>query len=142
MRRLTVLLLAALLHVADHSVAQQRVDIQGITAKVRLEEVLLGHLAELNGKFKLRVTELTVQPGGFLGEDHHAGPGIRLVASGRLTFTQAGKATIYQAGDYFFESGNVVHTATNQTGSPVRVIFVEVLPVDWQGPSVIPPRAH
>jgi hypothetical protein len=42
----------------------------------------------------------------------------------------------------FYESGNIVHTAHNDTRSPLRVLFVEVLPADWKGPSVIPPKAH
>ena len=142
MRRLMPLLFVALLNVADQSAAQHKVDTKGITPKVKLEEVISGHLAELNGKFKLRVSELTFEPGGSLGEHHHAGPGIRFVASGKLTFTQAGTSTIYQAGDYFYESGNVVHTAVNKTKSPVRVVFVEILPADWRGPSVIPPKAY
>jgi quercetin dioxygenase-like cupin family protein len=85
---------------------------------------------------------VTFEPGGSLGEHHHAGPGIRFVVAGKLTFVQAGKPTIYQAGDYFYESGNVVHTASNKTTSPVRVIFVEVLPTPWAGPSTIPPKAY
>jgi len=142
MIRFTPLLLLVLLNVADDSLAQQRVDAKGITAGVRLEEVISGHLGDINSKFKFRVTELTFAPGAYLGEHHHAGPGIRLVASGKLTFVQAGKPTLYQAGDYFYESGNVVHTASNKTKSPVRVIFIEVLPTQWAGPSAIPPKAY
>jgi quercetin dioxygenase-like cupin family protein len=142
MRRLTLLLFVALLCIADRPTAQQTLDMKGIKPKVKLEEVVSGHLAELNGKFKVRVSELTFEPGGYLGEHHHVGPGIRFVASGKLTFTQAGNATIYQAGDYFYESGNVVHTARNKTKSPVRVVFFEILPAEWNGPSVIPPKAY
>jgi quercetin dioxygenase-like cupin family protein len=93
MTRLATLLLV-LLHVADQSLAQPAVDAKGVTPTVKLEEVLSGHLPELNDKFKLRVTEVTIAPGGYLGEHHHAGPGIRLVASGKLTFTQAGKPVV------------------------------------------------
>jgi quercetin dioxygenase-like cupin family protein len=141
-RRLTLLLFAAVFSVADQPAAQQTPETKGITPKVKLEEVITGHLAELNGKFKLRVTEVTFAPGGYLGEHHHAGPGIRFVAAGKLTFTQGGKSTIYQTGDYFFESGNIVHTGHNKTNAPVRVIFVEILPTDWAGPSLIVPRAY
>ena len=85
---------------------QQKVEAVGITPAVKLEELVSGHLTELNGKFKLRVTELTFAPGASLGVHHHAGPGVRLVLSGELTFMQAGKATTYRAGDYFYESGS------------------------------------
>jgi len=120
MKRFTPMLLVALVNIADESPAQPRVETRGITARVKLEEVISGHLGELNGKFKFRVTELTFEPGGYLGEHHHAGPGIRFVAAGKLTFVQAGKVTTYEAGNSFYESGNVVHTAHNKTKSPVE----------------------
>lgn len=122
------------------SLTPQKVEATGITPQVKAEEVISGHLTELNGKFKLRVTEVTFEPGAHLGAHHHAGPGMRYVVSGTLTFVQAGKATLYQAGDSFYESGNVVHTAHNKTSSPVRLMFFEVLPADWAGPSVIVPK--
>jgi quercetin dioxygenase-like cupin family protein len=137
-----ILMLFALLQVGECAIAQQNVESVGITAALKLEETVSGHLPELNGKFKLRATELTLAPGASLGAHHHAGPGIRLVLSGELTFTQAGKATVYRTGDYFFESGNVVHTAQNKTNSPVRVAVFEILPVSWSGPSQIPPKAY
>jgi quercetin dioxygenase-like cupin family protein len=136
------LVLFALVQLSECAIAQQNVETVGITPLVKLEEVISGHLNDLNGKFKLRVTEFTLEPGASLGAHHHAGPGIRLVLSGELTFTQAGKAIIYKAGDYFFESGNVVHTAGNETKAPVRLAFFEILPVQWSGPSLIPPKAY
>jgi quercetin dioxygenase-like cupin family protein len=137
-----MLLLLALLQFSAGAIAQHKVESVGITPAVKLEEVISGHLTELNGKFKLRVTELTFAPGASLGVHHHAGPGVRLVLSGELSFVQAGKTTIYRAGDYFYESGNVVHTASNASKAPVRVAFFEVLAVQWSGPSVTPPRAY
>jgi quercetin dioxygenase-like cupin family protein len=124
------------------SIAQDKVEIRGIKASVKLEEVVYGHLAQLNGKYKLRATELTLEPGAFLGGHHHAGPGIRYVVSGEVTFAQAGKSMVYKQGSYFFETGNVIHTAQNRTKSPVRIIFFEILPSEWSGPTVIPPKAH
>ena len=35
-----------------------KVDTKGLTAKIKYENVLSGYLGELNGKYKLRVTEL------------------------------------------------------------------------------------
>jgi quercetin dioxygenase-like cupin family protein len=134
--------LFALLQVSECAVAQEKVETVGITPLVKLEEIISGHLNELNGKFKLRVTELTFAPGASLGAHHHAGPGIRLVLSGELTFAQAGKAIVYKTGDYFYESGNVVHTAQNKAKAPLRVAFFEILPVQWSGPSLIPPKAY
>jgi quercetin dioxygenase-like cupin family protein len=141
MKRFALLLFVMLLSGADHSAAQTKVEARGITSKVGIEEVISGHLIELNGKFKLRASEVTFAPGADLGAHHHVGPGIRYVLSGRLTFTQAGKTTIYQAGDYFFESGNVAHTAQNNTKLALRILFIEILPADWAGATVIPPKA-
>ena len=138
----SILVLFALLQVSECAIAQPAVESVGITPVLKLEETISGHLSELNGKFKLRAIELTLAPGAFLGAHHHAGPGIRLVLSGELTFNQAGKAFVYRTGDYFYESGNVVHTAQNKTNSPVRVAFFEILPVAWSGPSLIPPKAY
>jgi quercetin dioxygenase-like cupin family protein len=140
MKGVTPLLVVLLLGGTDHLAAQAKVESTGIIGRVKIEEVITGHLAELNGKFKLRATEVTFAPDANLGPHHHVGPGIRYVLSGKLTFTEAGKATIYQAGDYFFESGNFVHTAQNKTRAPLRVLFIEILPADWTGPTVIPPK--
>jgi quercetin dioxygenase-like cupin family protein len=111
MRFMLLLFFAALLGGADRLPAQENVETRGITSTTKLEEVIYDHLLELNGKFKLRATEVTFAPDGYLGVHHHAGHGIRYVISGEVTFTEGGQATIYKAGDYFFETGNLPHTA-------------------------------
>jgi quercetin dioxygenase-like cupin family protein len=113
------------------------VEKSGQESKIAFERVISGHLTELNGKYKLRVTETVYAPGGYIGEHHHAGPGIRLVQSGELAYVQGPKTTVYKTGDYFFESGDVTHTAYNKTKGPVRVLNFEILPADWQGASAI-----
>ncbi|HET9815863.1 MAG TPA: cupin domain-containing protein [Xanthobacteraceae bacterium] len=138
--RFTVLLVLMLLGAADRLAAEEKVDARGITQTIKLEEVVYGHLTDLNGKFKLRATEVTFAPDAYLGAHHHIGPGIRYVLSGEVTFTEGGKATVYKAGDYFFESGNIVHTAQNKTKSPLVILFVEILPTDWDAPTVVPPK--
>jgi len=111
---------------------------QGQISKTKLEHVVAGHLAELNGKYKLRVSEVTYTPAGFIGEHHHAGPGIRCVTSGELTYVQPDLTNVYRAGDCFFESGDVSHTAVNKGTTPVVLLNFEVLPVDWSASSAIP----
>ncbi len=140
MMRFTLLLFMVLLSGAHPLAAQQNVEARGVTSVIKLDEVVFGHLAELNGKFKLRATEVTFAPEGYLGVHHHVGPGIRYVLSGEVTFTEGGQATIYKAGDYFFETGNLAHTAQNKTNLPLRILFVEILPKDWAAPTVIPPK--
>ena len=138
--RFSMLLLMALLSAADRAAAQDHVEMRGITASIKLEEVVYGHLRDINGKVKMRATEVTFAPGGFLGAHHHVGPGIRYVLSGEVTFTEGGQTTIYKAGEYFFETGNLAHTAENKTSEPLRILFVEILPKDWSTPTVIPPK--
>jgi quercetin dioxygenase-like cupin family protein len=118
------------------------VETRGITSEVKIEEVLFGHLTKLNGKLKVRVTEFTFAPGAYLGAHHHAGPGVRYVISGELAFSEGGRETIYKAGDYYFETGNLAHTAQNKTKEPLRVLVVDILPKDWTGPAVIVPTAQ
>ena len=142
MMRFTLLLFMVLLSGTGRLAAQEKVEARGITPVIKLDEVIFGHLNELNGKFKMRATEVTFAPDGYLGVHHHIGPGIRYVLSGELTFTEGGHVTVYKAGDYFFETGNLAHTAQNKTNLPLRILFVEVLPKDWAGPTVVLPSAQ
>jgi quercetin dioxygenase-like cupin family protein len=142
MVRFTLLLFVALLGAAGRLAAQESVEMRGITSAVKLEEVVFGHLTELNGKYKMRATEVIFAPGGYLGVHHHVGPGIRYVLSGEVTFTEGGRATVYKAGEYFFETGNLAHTAENKSNMPLRLLFVELLPKNWAAPTVIAPSAQ
>ena len=140
MTRITLGFLIALLAGADRLSAQDYVEMRGIAAAIKMEETVYGHMSEINGKFKMRATEVTFSPGGFLGVHHHVGPGIRYVISGEVAFTEGGQTTIYKAGEYFFETGNLAHTAENKATMPLRILFVEILPKDWSAPTVIPPK--
>jgi quercetin dioxygenase-like cupin family protein len=142
MRRFTFLLLVALLGGTPRLTAQESVEIRGVTSEVKIEEVIFGHLTELNGKFKLRATELTFPPGGYIGVHHHVGPGIRYVISGELTFAEGGQETVYKSGEYFFETGNLAHTAQNKTNLQLRILVVEILPKDWTAPAMIAPKSQ
>jgi quercetin dioxygenase-like cupin family protein len=135
MMRLTLLLLVALLGGTDRVAAQETVETRGVTSVIKIDEVIFGHLIELNGKFKLRGTELTFAPDGYVGAHHHVGPGIRYVISGELTFTMGGQETVYKAGESYFETGNLAHTAQNKTNLPLRLVIVEILPKDWTAPA-------
>jgi quercetin dioxygenase-like cupin family protein len=118
--------------------APGKVETKGLTTKIKFESVLSGYLGELNGKYKLRVTELVLEPGGYVGEHHHAGPGIRQVTSGYMTYVLPEKTVVYGPGDFFFESGDVNHTAQNKTEAPMVHVLFEILPVDLKGPSIMP----
>jgi quercetin dioxygenase-like cupin family protein len=119
-----------------------KVDTKGLVAKIKFEAPLAGFLGEINGKYKLRVTELTLAPGGHVGEHNHVGPGIRQVTSGYMTYVLPDKTVVYGPGEFFFESGDINHTVFNKTSEPMVHVLFEILPVDLNGPSLIPVRHH
>ena len=142
MMRFTLLFFIALLSGANRVAAQEKVEVRGVTSVVKIEEVTFGHLSELNGKFKLRATVYTFAPGAFIGAHHHVGPGIRYIISGELTFIEGGQSTVYKAGEYYYETGNLAHSAENRTSLPLHVLVMEIIPKDWSGPAMIPPRSE
>ena len=115
-----------------------RVDTKGLVAKIKFESVLSGYLTDLNGKYKLRVTELTLEPGGHVGEHNHVGPGIRMMTFGEMTYVLPDKTIIYGPGDFFFESGDINHTVYNKSDKPNQHLLFEILPADLKGPSLMP----
>jgi hypothetical protein len=74
------------------------------------------------------------------GEHHHAGPGIRQVTSGYMTYVLPERTVVYGPGDFFFESGDVTHTAQNKTDAPMVHVLFEILPADHKGPSIMPAK--
>lgn len=136
--RFALFVLACVVFSSAISAAESEVEKKGQTGKIKVEQLIAGHLAELNGRYKLRVTEVTYEQGGYIGPHHHAGPGIRCVTTGQLTYVQPDKTSVYGPGDCFFESGDISHTATNKTDKPVVLLNFELLPADFKGPTSIP----
>ena len=119
-----------------------KVDTKGLVAKIKFEASIGGFLTEINGKYKLRVTELTLAPGGYVGEHNHVGPGIRQVTSGYMTYVLPSETIVYGPGDFFFETGDINHTVFNKTDAPMVHVLFEILPVDLSGPSLMPVKHH
>jgi len=118
-----------------------KVDTSGVKAKILYEAVISGgHLPELKGKYKLRVTEITIGPGGHVGEHNHLGPGIRQMTVGEMEYIMPDKTSMYRAGDFFFESGDISHRVNNKSGEPCTHLLFEILPADLPGASLILPR--
>jgi quercetin dioxygenase-like cupin family protein len=134
-------LLAALLCAFNACAQQGAVERKDVDAKTKLESAVAGYLPELNGKYKLRVSELIFKPGGYVGEHHHLAPGMRVVTAGELTFVQGDKTTIYKPGDVFYEPGNLTHTAHNRTDAPVVLLSFEIVPIDLKGSTQVLPRS-
>ena len=65
MMRFPLSFVLVLLSGSDRPAAQGSVEVRGITSTIKLEEVVYGHLREINGKFKLRATEVTFAPNAY-----------------------------------------------------------------------------
>jgi len=89
----------------------------------------------------LRVSETVIEPGGYVGEHDHVGPGFRYLVSGELTIVEQSKARAYKAGDYYYETGAITGKVSNTGSSPLVVLLFEILPVDWKGGSGVPPKS-
>src|SRR5215204_576467 len=127
---------------AQQGVSPVKVDTKGLVAQIKFEAVLGGFLSDLNNRYKLRVTELTLEPGGYVGEHNHVGPGIRQVTVGQMTYVLPDKTVVYGPGDFSFESGDINHTVFNKTDAPMVHVLFEILPVNLNGPSLIPVKHH
>jgi quercetin dioxygenase-like cupin family protein len=123
-------LAAALLPFAATIAHADGVDIKGFHAAVKAELADLGHLSELNGKYRIRVTEVTMEPGGYMHAHHHLGPGLRCMQSGEMKYEIGGKTTIYKAGDCFTETGAMTHESSNVGAGPVVLLNFELLPAN------------
>lgn len=125
MNRRNVLILAVgfVLGLAAAQVAGQRsdaakVDSKGVKSAVLYEKPVTGFLKDLNGKYKLRVSETTIAPGGYIGDHMHLGPGIRKMTSGSLSLTMGKRTVAHKNGEFFFEAGDVRHRVDNRTAEP------------------------
>ena len=117
-----------------------RVDAEGVTATILFEEVIDGgHIPELVGRYKLRVTEVAIAPGGHVGHHNHLGPGIRQMTEGAMEYLMPDSTVTYREGDFFFETGDVSHRVEDASGEVSEHLLFEILPVDVDGPSLIPP---
>ena len=130
-------LLAALAIVSRAQSNTSVVERSGLHADLKIEQLISGNLTELNGKYKLRVAAVTYEPGGFVGNHHHAGPGLRCVYAGTLTYVQQGVTSRFRPGDCFYEPGNVDHHARNDGDDAVQLFNFQILPKDWTGSSAI-----
>ena len=120
---------------------QLKVDTKGVTAKILYEApVTGGHLAELKGKYKMRITEISIAAGGHVGDHNHVGPGIRQMTVGEMEYIMPPMTHVYRAGDYFFETGDISHRVLNKSGTLNTHLLFEILPVELSGASLILPR--
>ena len=88
----------------------------------------------------MRITEITIAPGGHVGDHNHLGPGIRQMTLGEMEYILPEETVIYQKGDFFFETGDVSHRVNNKTAEPNTHLLFEILTLDLDEPSLILPR--
>ena len=111
-----------------------------VKAQKKHEGVLGGFFTPINGKLKIRATEVEIEPNGSIGDHLHFGPGIRHLIAGELTliYTDMGKEQKVRAGEYFYESGDRDIPAQNRGTVPARLVIVELVPADLEGPTTVP----
>lgn len=135
------ILFLALASLTTRAAEQLKVDTRGVAAKILYEAPITGgHMPELTGKYKMRITEISIGPGGHVGDHNHLGPGIRQMTAGEMEYILPDKTVIYRAGDFFFETGDISHRVNNKTGVPNTHLLFEILPMDVKGASLIIPR--
>lgn len=114
---------------APAAVAQTTpLDYSGVASAIRLDQVLTGHLTAVNGQYKMRASQIYIDPAGYVGPHQHAGPGIRYVLDGEVTLVEGGKAEVFRAGDFFYEAGDTTHRIENRGSDKAIVLQVELLP--------------
>jgi len=120
---------------ASHSA----IEMSGVSAAMKFEAAVEGFLKPLNGKFKLRATEVDFEPGGALGNHYHVGPGMRRVLAGELTVVDAetGREQQVGAGEYFYESGEKSFRVYNRGTQPAKLLVMELLPATLQGSAMV-----
>jgi quercetin dioxygenase-like cupin family protein len=137
---LAILVLIAISWTNADSGPQSKVETKDVQPVQRFEQVISGHLSDLNGRYKFRVTEVTYQPGGYVGDHNHAGPGVRVIMAGEFSHVQGEKTIVYKAGEAFFEPGDMTHRAYNRGNTVLKVMNIEILPADYKGSALIPPQ--
>ena len=124
----------------DVSSADTAIDVKGFSSHIQAKLSEFGYLKELNEKYQMRATQVTIEPKGFMKDHHHAGPGIRCLTSGELTYTINNQSHIYKEGDCYTETGDISHTSLNNGLAPVKLLNFELLPsqLDDSKTSLIP----
>src|SRR4051812_8468721 len=136
----TFFLFTGLMAAAD-AAEQLKVDTKGVTARIVYEAPINGgHLAELKGKYKMRITEISIAPGGHVGDHNHVGPGIRQMTVGEMEYIMPQMTHTYRVGDYFFETGDISHRVINKSGAVNTHLLFEILPLELAGASLILPK--
>lgn len=131
-RKLTVVSLVTAVAIlgAEPSAAQTSVPKKFSAEK--LQQVPINELPA--GKWSMKATMLTIEPGGEIPFHVHKGPGLRYVLEGAITINwKEGRTQTFEAGSTYFEGPGENHpagtiSARNGGSGPCRVVIVELVP--------------
>jgi len=97
-----------------------------------LQQVSLGELPR--GKWNMKSTMVTIEPGGEIPVHVHKGPGLRYVVEGEITINwKDGKSETFKTGSTYFEGAGENHpagnfSARNNGKQTSKVVVVELDP--------------
>ena len=124
---LSVCLVAASMFCSDLSLAASahKVESHGVTLHV-LQEVMVEKLDA--GKYRMRATEITVEPGHVLSTSMYPGPSMAYIFEGIVVSREHGIQNQHRAGEgaVAVESGSWRYK--NEGDSPLRLVIFELVP--------------
>jgi uncharacterized RmlC-like cupin family protein len=62
------------------------------------------------------------------------------MTAGTMQYILPDRTVTYGPGDYFFEAGTVSHRVVNRSAEPCTHVLFEIVPVEVDRPSLIPPQ--
>src|SRR5262245_64305219 len=99
LRAIIMIFLSAAFVAQANAAESLKVDTKGVTAQILYESPISGgHISELKDRYKLRVTEISIAPGGYVGEHNHLGTGIRQMTVGEMEYILTEKTGEYWTG--------------------------------------------
>jgi quercetin dioxygenase-like cupin family protein len=102
------------------------IESHGVTLQV-LKEDIVGGLAP--GKYRMRATEITAEPGRSIGELTHAGRGMAYIFNGTVTSAEDGQQKSYTAGEGASATQSRARRYKNEGRDVLKMVVFEVLPM-------------
>jgi quercetin dioxygenase-like cupin family protein len=97
----------------------------GVTLQVLREDIVDDLVPK---KYRMRATEITVEPGRWIGELTHGGRGMAYIFTGTVTFEEDGQRKSYRAGEGVSVARPGGHRYKNEGRDVLKLVAFEVFP--------------